>query len=45
LIAEEVAEANPELVIYDADGKPYTVRYEAVNADVAQRVPQRASQE
>jgi Chaperone of endosialidase len=32
LIAEEVAEANPELVIYDADGKPYTVRYEAVNA-------------
>ena len=32
LIAEEVAEANPELVIYDADGKPDTVRYEAVNA-------------
>ena len=23
---------NPDLVIYDADGKPYTVRYEAVNA-------------
>jgi hypothetical protein len=32
LIAEEVAEVNPDLVIYDADGKPYTVRYEAVNA-------------
>ena len=32
LIAEEVAEVNPNLVIYDADGKPYTVRYEAVNA-------------
>jgi hypothetical protein len=32
LIAEEVAEANPDLVIYDADGKPYTVRYDAVNA-------------
>ena len=32
LIAEEVAEANPELVIYGVDGKPYTVRYEAVNA-------------
>jgi Chaperone of endosialidase len=32
LIAEDVAEVNPNLVIYDADGKPYTVRYEAVNA-------------
>jgi len=32
LIAEEVAEVNPDLVIYDADGKPYTVRYDAVNA-------------
>ena len=32
LIAEQVAEVNPDLVIYDADGKPYTVRYEAVNA-------------
>jgi septal ring factor EnvC (AmiA/AmiB activator) len=32
LIAEQVAEVNPNLVIYDADGKPYTVRYDAVNA-------------
>jgi hypothetical protein len=32
LIAEEVAEVNPNLVIYDDDGKPLTVRYEAVNA-------------
>jgi trimeric autotransporter adhesin len=32
LIAEEVAEVNPDLVIYDADGQPYTVRYDAVNA-------------
>jgi hypothetical protein len=32
LIAEEVAEVNPNLVIYDRDGKPYTVRYDAVNA-------------
>ena len=32
LIAEEVAEVNPNLVIYDADNKPYTVRYDAVNA-------------
>jgi len=32
LIAEDVAAVNPDLVIYDADSKPYTVRYEAVNA-------------
>jgi len=32
LIAEDVARVNPDLVIYDADGKPYTVRYDAVNA-------------
>jgi uncharacterized coiled-coil protein SlyX len=31
LIAEEVAQVNPDLVIYDADGKPFTVRYDAVN--------------
>jgi hypothetical protein len=32
LVAEEVEKVNPDLVIRDADGKPYTVRYEAVNA-------------
>ena len=32
LIAEEVARVNPDLVIYGADSKPYTVRYDAVNA-------------
>ncbi len=32
LIAEEVAEVNPDLVTCDAGGKPETVRYEAVNA-------------
>ena len=32
LIAEEVNEVAPELVIKDDDGKPYTVRYEQVNA-------------
>jgi hypothetical protein len=31
LVAEEVAKVNPDLVIPDRDGKPYTVRYEAVN--------------
>jgi len=32
LIAEEVEKINPDLVARDADGKTYTVRYEAVNA-------------
>jgi hypothetical protein len=32
LVAEEVEKIDPNLVIRDADGKPYTVRYEAVNA-------------
>jgi hypothetical protein len=32
LISEDVAQVNRDLVIYDADGKPYTVRYDAVNA-------------
>jgi trimeric autotransporter adhesin len=32
LIAEEVAEANPDLITRDEEGKPQTVRYEAVNA-------------
>ncbi len=32
LVAEEVEKVNPDLVARDAEGKPYTVRYEAVNA-------------
>jgi hypothetical protein len=32
LIAEQVEKVNPDLVARDADGKVYTVRYEAVNA-------------
>src|SRR5438128_5607739 len=32
LVAEEVEKVNPDLVARDADGKIYTVRYEAVNA-------------
>jgi hypothetical protein len=32
LIAEEVAEVNPDLIVRDSAGKPETVRYEAVNA-------------
>src|SRR6266481_4867426 len=32
LVAEEVEKVNSDLVARDADGKVYTVRYEAVNA-------------
>src|SRR5262249_32247669 len=32
LVAEQVEKVNPDLVLRDADGKPYTVRYDAVNA-------------
>ena len=31
-MAEDVAKVNPDLVVRDADGKVYAVRYEAVNA-------------
>jgi hypothetical protein len=32
LVAEDVEKISPDLVVRDRDGKPYTVRYEAVNA-------------
>ena len=32
LVAEEVEKVNPGLVVRDKDGKPYSVRYDAVNA-------------
>jgi len=32
LIAEQVADVNPDLVVRDAKGEIYTVRYDAVNA-------------
>jgi hypothetical protein len=32
LVAEQVEKVNPDLVARDDQGKPYTVRYEAVNA-------------
>ena len=32
LVAEEVEKVNPDLIVRDKDGKPYTVRYDAVNA-------------
>ena len=32
LVAEDVAKVNPDLIVRDKDGKPYSVRYEQVNA-------------
>ena len=32
LIAEDVADVNPDLVVRDENGEIYTVRYDAVNA-------------
>jgi hypothetical protein len=32
LIAEDVAEVNPDLIVRDKGGKPYTVRYDQINA-------------
>ena len=31
-MAEDVEKVNPDLVVRDKEGKPYTVRYDAVNA-------------
>src|SRR5262249_40002252 len=32
LVAEDVEEINPDLVVCDKEGKPYSVRYDQVNA-------------
>jgi hypothetical protein len=32
LVAEDVAKVDPDLVLFDEEGRPYTVRYDAVNA-------------
>ncbi len=32
LVAEDVEGVNPDLIVRDKEGKPYSVRYEAVNA-------------
>jgi hypothetical protein len=32
LVAEDVEKVNPDLVVRDTEGKPYSVRYDAVNA-------------
>jgi hypothetical protein len=43
LIAEEVAKVNPALVLPDKEGKPYTVRYDAVNAILLNELPKEHS--
>src|SRR5438874_11312798 len=32
LVAEQVEKVNPDLVVRDTEGKPYSVRYDQVNA-------------
>jgi len=32
LVAEEVEKVNPDLILRDKEGKPYSVRYDQVNA-------------
>ena len=32
LVAEDVAKVNPDLVVRDKEGKPYSVRYDQINA-------------
>lgn len=32
LVAEEVEKVSPDLIVRDKEGKPYTVRYDQVNA-------------
>ncbi len=32
LVAEDVGKVNPDLVVRDKEGNPYSVRYDAVNA-------------
>ena len=32
LVAEEVEKVNPDLIVRDNEGKPYSVRYDQVNA-------------
>jgi Tfp pilus assembly protein PilN len=32
LVAEDVEKVNPDLIVRDEEGKPYSVRYDQVNA-------------
>src|SRR4029077_17920617 len=39
LLAEEVEKVNPDLIARDKEGKPYTVRYDQVNAMLLNEFP------
>jgi hypothetical protein len=43
LVAEEVAQVSPELVVFDKDGVPQTVRYHFVNAMLLNEVQKQRS--
>ena len=43
LIAEEVAEVFPELVVYDADGRPETVKYHLLSSMLLNELQRQAS--
>ena len=42
LVAEDVEKVNPALVVHDKEGKPYSVRYDRIDAMLLERVSQRA---
>jgi trimeric autotransporter adhesin len=44
LVAEEVEKVNRDLVVRDKEGKPYSVRYDQVNAMLLNKVSQGTSQ-
>jgi Chaperone of endosialidase len=44
LVAEEVAKVDPNLVVREENGQPYTVRYDAVNAMLLNEFPEGASE-
>ncbi len=44
LIAEEVAEIFPELVVYDEDGRPETVKYHVLNSMLLNELQKHASE-
>jgi len=42
-VAEEVAQVSPQLVVFDKDGVPQTVRYHFVNARLLNEVQKQRS--
>ena len=44
-MAEQVAKVNPDLVAWDAEGKPFTVPYNEVNAMLLNAILKRHARE